>query len=44
VGGEDVECLNLLEFFDFLKGIEFFFHTLDCHMFIGFEGEGSEDD
>ena len=38
MGGEDVKSLNLLEFFDFLKGIKLFFHTLDGNMFSCFEG------
>jgi hypothetical protein len=36
--------LYLLEFFDFLKGIEFLFHAFDGDVFACFEGECCEDD
>ena len=44
MGGEDVEGLYLLEFFDSFEGVEAFFHALDGDVFAVFEGEGGEDD
>lgn len=43
VGGEDVEGLYFLEFFNPFEGVELFFHALDGDMFLGLEGEGGED-
>lgn len=43
VGGEEFECLNFFEFFDFLNGLEFLFHALDSYVLAGLEGVGHED-
>ena len=42
MGGQNVQCLNLFKFFDFLKRVELFLHTLNGHMLASFERDCSE--